>query len=156
MQQLNRNSPAPTFLWVIAVILLCIPAAGPAPAWAQQATTSQGPPNPGESFVIDEGETVATLTGAQTRVFSTILHPDPTDPTRATDPKTGRNFNWDPDKKSWVNSQTGQSVHAVGYFYPSSQPRRPLLLRRRPRKTRRLAWASRLRQVLRSRSFRWE
>jgi hypothetical protein len=87
-------------------------------ASAQQTATSQGPPNPGQSFVIDEGETVATATGAQTRVFSTILHPDPTDPTRATDPKTGRNFNWDPHKKSWVNSQTGQSVHAVGCLAP--------------------------------------
>jgi len=95
------------------------------PAAAQKAATSQGPPNPGESFVIDEGETVATVTGAQTRVFSTILHPDPTDPTRATDPKTGRNFNWDPDKKIWVNSRTGQSVHPVGVllpFQPSAVP----------------------------------
>jgi hypothetical protein len=80
---------------------------------------SSGETDPGTPVVINEGETVATVTGAQTRVYSTILHRDPTDPEHATDPRTGRNFNWDPDRKTWVDSQTGKSVTLVGYLAPT-------------------------------------
>jgi hypothetical protein len=77
-----------------------------------------GGTDPGTSAVIYEGEVVPTITGAQTQVHATILQRDPTDPEHATDPLTGRNFNWDPDKKTWVDSQTGKSVHLGGYLAP--------------------------------------
>jgi hypothetical protein len=85
---------------------------------------NSGETDPGTPIVINEGETIATVTGAQTRVYSTILHRDPTDPTHATDPRTGRNFHWDPDKKTWIDSQTGKSVSLVGYLAlpPASAP----------------------------------
>ena len=35
---------------------------------------------------------------------------DPTDPTHAHDPVTGQNLYWDADKKTWVDSATGQEI----------------------------------------------
>ena len=35
---------------------------------------------------------------------------DPTDPTHAHDSVTGQNLYWDPDKKTWVDSATGQEI----------------------------------------------
>jgi RHS repeat-associated protein len=35
---------------------------------------------------------------------------DPTDPTHAHDATTGQNLYWDPDKKTWVDSSTGEGV----------------------------------------------
>ncbi|GEM_PF-5140805 len=35
---------------------------------------------------------------------------DPTDPTRAFDSTTGQNLHWDPNKQTWVDSQTGRDL----------------------------------------------
>jgi hypothetical protein len=130
--QQDRNPPfaVPHFLVMTAVFigvctLLPIVSAAQKTAPTQDAQgsgTSRGPgvpgtsQDPGTSIVINEGEVVPTITGAQTRVYSTILQRDPTDPEHATDPRTSRNFNWDPKKKTWVNSQTGKGVAFVGYL----------------------------------------
>jgi hypothetical protein len=67
---------------------------------------------------------VFTASGEQTQVFSTVLlRPD--DAEHAIDPQTGRNFLWDVDKQTWVNSQTGESANFAGYLCsapPTAEP----------------------------------
>jgi opacity protein-like surface antigen len=41
--------------------------------------------------------------------FKTIQR-DPSDPTRAFDPQSGRNFFWDRDKEAWIDSKTGEQI----------------------------------------------
>jgi hypothetical protein len=53
--------------------------------------------------------TVPTATGADTG-FGHQATQDPNDPTHAHDSTTGQNLYWDPDKKTWVDSKTGQSL----------------------------------------------
>src|SRR6202011_1319834 len=43
---------------------------------------------------------------------------DPDAPTHAYDSTTGQNLYWDPDKKTWVDSKTGQSVGFDGVRVP--------------------------------------
>jgi len=69
-------------------------------------------------IVITEGQTISTTTGAQTQVLSSILQ-RPNDAEHAVDPQTGRNFNWDPEKKVWVNSRTGEAANFTGYLCPT-------------------------------------
>lgn len=121
-------------LLLTAPVLVGIFTALPAPANAQKTPTPQntqgsetpqapgGPQDTGRPVVIKEGETVSTLSGAQTHVFSTVLHRDPSDPEHATDPLTGRNFHWDPTTNTWVDSQTGQSFPVSGYLCSTPGP----------------------------------
>ena len=38
------------------------------------------------------------------------IHQDPSDPNHAHDPVTGQNYNWDSDKKAWIDSKTGECI----------------------------------------------
>ena len=89
---------------------------------AQQTNTSKNPQQTGSDIVIEYTETVATASGAQNVRMAHVLKPDPNDPDHAFDPATGRNFNWDPDKKAWVNSETGNVVVFDGYLVTSAPP----------------------------------
>lgn len=81
-----------------------------------------GPQDAGGPVVIGEGP-VGTLSGAQNTF--TVLFRNQTDLEHATDPNTGRNFNWDQATNQWVNSATGQSYHSAGYLCSTSGPSAP-------------------------------
>jgi hypothetical protein len=57
--------------------------------------------------------TVATATGAQTDITHHAQQ-DGSDPTHAFDAKTGQNLQWDPDKFSWVDVNSGQALGVDG------------------------------------------
>ena len=123
----------------ICPVLLVISGTFGLPAAAQKTATPQnpqasgatqppgGPQDNGGPIVIVEGQNVATTTGVQTQVFATILDRTPADPEHATDPQTGRNFNWDSTTNRWINSQTGQVAGSSPWWYLSkTQPSAPL------------------------------
>lgn len=113
----------------VVIGLLLVLTVFPVGVAAQQTATSQGsgtpqPPGAPQSdspLVVEEGQTIGTLSGAQTQVFSTILKPDPNDPEHATDP-TGRNFHWDSTMDKWVNSETGRVTAFMGYLCSMPEP----------------------------------
>jgi RHS repeat-associated protein len=70
---------------------------GLVPTWTGANWSSVGVPDP-------------QATGASVSQGPHQAQQDPTDPTHAHDSVTGQNLYWDPDKNTWVNSATGQSV----------------------------------------------
>jgi len=124
-----RKSHARRNVFALAHLLIGVGIVSAIPSIAQNTSTMQAPgaPQGTTPVVISEGQGVATATGRQTQVFSTVLFPDPNDPEHATDPRTGRNFHWDSATNTWVNSQTGESFHAAGYLCstPGSSPQQP-------------------------------
>ena len=75
------------------------------PAFAQQSVVVPAPP------IIDSGNGT-THQAKQDRA----------DPEHAFDATTGQNLVWDRDKKTWVDSKTGQSVGFDGVRVPASPP----------------------------------
>src|SRR5215472_13489487 len=114
----------------VGLTLLSILAALGVTAHAQQTTTPQntqgalppqppgGPQDGGVPVVI--GERGSMISGAAPTF--TVLNRDPNELEHATDPETGRNFHWDQDTSTWVDSTTGKGYHLAGYVCSTSGP----------------------------------
>ena len=93
----------------------------PTPPPSSPLVTPDAGANPQPGSSVSGGSIIPAppiITGASDALLGAIngLPPthqakqDPTDPTQAHDSTTGQNLYWVPDKKTWVDSKTGQSV----------------------------------------------
>jgi RHS repeat-associated protein len=93
----------------LTLILTVLPTAGAQTTSTQQE--SSGTIIPAPPIIVD-GHTmfVPPFSEPEASVKKHQAQQDPNDPTHAHDSTTGQNLYWDPDKNTWVDSSTGESV----------------------------------------------